>query len=324
MSMCRSFWEHKRTAFAARLFIGLIALPIAFECHGQKKPDPPAPPWKDFVKTAGHANEIPAQWIETPEGKFAHSIKLPESVPKTVPFDFSSARRKALWPSNPSVAQQYWEHLCATEAGSFILKPIDNVDGFFFMRPVGGASEQENNDRWKLEAPGLEASFGFKYDPERRAIGYVDPPWHTYEWVDFPDVDRRSVLHMSGFVSRVAPMKVERIPNSSARYSVLWRGIRRARDREHSISGAEWIALDRQTAEVLGVLRDFYRTGGVTNRREGIYWLNAARCPFVKKQFGVSGEMNVSSYWIPQVLKPAQFPRALSAIEETNERSQKK
>jgi hypothetical protein len=289
----------------------------------QRPPDPPAPPWKDFVKVDGHAHEIPAQWIATPEGKFAHSIRLPESVPKTVPFDFTAARRKALWPKNPSVARQYWEHLCATEAGSFILKPVESVDGFFFMRPVDGANEQENNDRWKLEAPGLEASFGFKYDPERRAIGFVNAPWHTYKWVDFSDVDRRNVLHMFGFVDGVAPMTVERIPESKARYAVLWRGIRSARDREHLISGAEWIAFDRQTGEVLGVLRDFYKTGQ-TNIREGIYWLTASRCPFVKKRYGSSGEINVAPYWIPEVLRPAQFPRALGAINEANERSQKK
>lgn len=289
----------------------------------QRPPDPPAPPWKDFVKVEGHANEIPAQWIATPEGKFAHSIKLPSSVPQTVPFDFKAAWWDSLKPRHHSVARQYWEHLCATEAGSFILKPVDNVDGFFFVRPVEGADSQENNDRWKLEAPGLEASFGFKYDPQREAIGFVNFPWHTYQWVDFPDVDRRTVLHMSGFVSHVAPMKVERIPDSNARYAVLWRGIRRERDREHSISGAEWIALDRHTGEVLGVLRDFYRTGGVTNRREGIYWLIAARCPFVKKRYR-SGESNVAPYWVPEVLKPKQFPKALSAIQEANQRSEKR
>ena len=288
------------------------------------KPAAPALPWKDFVKNEGHANEIPVQWVATPEGKFAHSIKLPELVPNSVPFDFRAARSKALWPGNLPVARQYWEHLCETEAGSFILAPVDKVDGFFFMRPVHGANEQENNDRWKLEAPGLEASFGFKYDPQTEAIAYVNTPWRTYEWVEFPDVDRSSVLHMSGYVSRVAPMTIDRLPEPKARYAVLWRGIRRERDREHLISGAEWIAFDRRNGEVLGVLRDFYLSGETRNVRERISWLNARRCPFVNKRYRFPGAANVSSYWIPDVLRPAQFPRVLEAIREANERSERK
>ena len=67
----------------------------------------PAPPWKEFVKTDGHANEIPVGWVATEEGKFAHSIVLPDSVPKTVPFDFTAARLRALKPGSKSVARQY-------------------------------------------------------------------------------------------------------------------------------------------------------------------------------------------------------------------------
>lgn len=156
-----------------------IALPVA--AVAQPIPvEPPAPPWKDFVKVDGHANEIPIGWLATEEGRFAHSIVLPDSVPKTVPFDFTAARLRALSPSGKSVARQYWEHLCNTEAGSFILRPVDGVDGVFFMRPVGGANEQQNNDRWKLEAPGMQASWGWKYDPVDEAQMFVDPPGHTY------------------------------------------------------------------------------------------------------------------------------------------------
>lgn len=308
----------------AAILNAALGLFLSATCLAQKPPDPPAPPWKDFVKVDGHINEIPAQWIATPEGKFAHNIKLPDTVPKTVPFDFKAAWWNSLRPRRHSVARQYWEHLCTTEAGSFILKPIDNVDGFFFMRPVHGADSQENNDRWKLEAPGLEASFGFKYDPQIEAIGYVNAPWRTYEWVDFPATDRRSVLHMSGYVSRVTPMKIEQLPASKARYAVIWRGLRREHDRKYLISGAEWIAFERETGEVLGVLRDFYLTGGVTNRPDGIYWLTSARCPFIKKRYGPSGAMNVSSFWVPEVLRPAQFPKVLDAIQEANKRSQKR
>jgi hypothetical protein len=278
--------------------------------------EPPAPPWKDFVKTEGHANEIPIGWLATEEGLFAHSIVLPDTVPKTVPFDFNAARLHSLKPGSKSVARQYWDHLCSTEAGSFILKPVDGVEGFFFMRPVGGVNEQQNSDRWRLEAPGLQASWGWKYDPEREAIAFVQPPSATFEWVDFPAVGGDGVLHMFGYESRVSPMSVVRQSASNARYGVTWRGIRRDRDREHAISGTEWIVFDRPSGEVLGVLRDFYKTGSVRNRPNGISWLNAGRCPFKRQLMGHAGERNDIAVWAPMVLRPIVYPGILKFVDE--------
>ena len=291
-----------------------LSVPLA-SVAGPAPVEPPAPPWRDFVKTAGHANEIPAGWVATEEGRFAHSIVLPEGVPKTVPFDFDAAKLRALMPGSKSVRRQYWEHLCSTEAGSFILRPVDGIDGFFFMRPVGGASEQQNNDRWKLEAPGLQASWGWQYDPRREAIAFVEPPSSTYEWVDFMNPSG-GVLHLYGYRRDVAPMQVELQPASSARYALVWRGIRREMDREHAISGAEWIVFDRGSREVLGVLRDFYVTGAVRNRPEGIYWLVAGRCPFKKQLLGRGGEMDDAGPWIPMILRPKVYPGVLKFLDE--------
>ncbi len=298
-----------------RIAFLLLVLAYVDAQSGPLPVEPPAPPWKEFVKTDGHANEIPIEWLATEAGRFAHSIRLPDSIPQTVPFDFTAARWRALKPGSKSVARQYWEHLCATEAGSFILKPVENVDGFFFMRPVGGATEQQNNDRWKLEAPGLQASWGFKYDPEREAIGFVNPPYDTYHWVDFPDPAGRGVLHMSGFVDRVSPMKVEQQAESKARYGLIWRGIRRERDRDHLISGSEWIALDRQSGEVLGVLRDFAISGMTRNQKGGIYWLIAPRCPFRKELYG-GVPLGEVERWVAMTLRPAVYPKSLKVIDE--------
>lgn len=304
-----------RARHRSLLWVCLLTGAMASNADAQQPPPPPAPPWKDFVKVEGHDIEIPSEWVATAEGKFAHGIRLPDSVPRTVPFDFRAAWWKALWPKEPPVAQQYWEHLCATEAGSFILKPVKNVDGFFFMRPVRGASEQQKNDRWRLEAPGMEGKWGFRYDPEVRAIGFVNPPWGTYQWVHFPSVDGRAVLHMFGFVDRVSPMTVETRPQSDARYGLTWRGIHRARDREHLISGLEWIVLDRQSNEVLAVFRDFYRTGGTVNQREGIYWQNAPSCPFRKQLFGRQDVLTDVQTWLPMALQPKIYPKVLELVD---------
>jgi hypothetical protein len=301
---------------AVRSIVLLFAVAVPLAAAAQPIPvEPPAPPWKDFVKTRGHANEIPAGWVATEAGRFAHDIVLPDAVPKTVPFDFTAARLRALKPGSKSVARQYWDHLCSTEAGSFILKPVDGVDGFFFMRPVGGANEQQNSDRWRLEAPGLQASWGWKYSPEREGIAFVAPPSATYQWVDFP-ASAGGVLHLFAYQSSDLSLRTQPRSNSDARFGLTWRGIHRARDRYYAISGAEWIAIDRNSGEVLGVLRDFYLTGSVRNRPAGIYWLNAGRCPFKLQLLGGGGETKDAGVWTPMVLRPTTYPGVLKFLDK--------
>jgi hypothetical protein len=111
-------------------------------------------------------------------------------------------------------------------------------------------------------------------------------------------------------------MKVDRQPQSSARYAVIWRGVHRERDRQHAISGAEWIIFDRTSNDVLAVLRDFYLTGAVRNRPQGIYWLNAAICPFKRTLLGRGGELNDAAVWVPMVLRPKVYPASLRFLEE--------
>ncbi len=297
-----------------RFACGVLLCALSTAALAQKPPDPPAPPWKDFIKTNGHDNEIPVQWVATPEGRFAHDIVLPPSIPKTVPFDFKAAKLRALKPGAKSVSKQYWEHLCNTEAGSFILKPVENVDGFFFMRAVHGANDQENNDRWKLEAPGMEASLGWKYNPEAEAISFVQPPATTYEWVDFPARDGVGVLRFHDYQPKKLRTLVDARETSDAQYGVVWRGMRRPDDRQHAIAGTEWIAIDLRDGTVLGVIRDFYRTGSVRNRPEGISWLNANRCPFKRALLGRIGEAYDLPVWAPMVLKPRTEPAILKAL----------
>jgi hypothetical protein len=302
-----------RWLFAA---VALAALPSAATAGRAEPPSPPAPPWEKFVKAEGHASEIPAQWMETPEGRFAHSIKLPDSIPKTMPFDFGGARLKSLAPGGPGVAQQYWEHLCATEAGSFILKTVNNVEGFAFLRAVGGMNEQELRDRWQKEAPSLQADAAWRYNPLNEAVGYVNPPQATYLYVEYPDPDRAGAFwKLTGHVFRKQNFAVEREPNPTSRYAVTWRGIHRPKDRAYLISGYEWIVLDRSTGDVLAVFRDFGMTGFTRNEKDGIYWLNAARCPFRKAAFGrMSG--TEAAVWIPRVLAPETYPEALRFIDK--------
>ena len=59
----------------------------------------------------------PADPSATEEGRLAHSIKIPNPVPK------DSGYKSGMTP------QEYFDHLCRTEAGEFIYKTVENVEG---------------------------------------------------------------------------------------------------------------------------------------------------------------------------------------------------
>ena len=64
----------------------------------------------------------PADPLATEEGRFARSIKIPNPVPEDSGF-------------KPSMTpEQYFDHLCKTEAGEFIYKTVENVEGLYLMR----------------------------------------------------------------------------------------------------------------------------------------------------------------------------------------------
>lgn len=84
--------------------------------------------WTRFVQVEGQSEPIPEQWLQDPEAKIAHSLKLPDSVPKPVPFDFSKAYRKSWLPGTPKQSVQYFNHLCSTEAGEWIFRKEQNVE----------------------------------------------------------------------------------------------------------------------------------------------------------------------------------------------------
>lgn len=287
------------SGFALTLLFPLIAL-------AQLPPPPKAPPWTNFVKAEGHANEIPTQWLDTPEGRFAHSIKIPNPVPADSGY------------RGPKDPKAYWEHLCATEAGSFVFKTVDNVDGLLFLRHPGHPTDQDHRDQWKLEAPGLQGS----WQVVMRGFGewarwFVNSPWATYEYVEQPRPEG-GYLRFFGYAQDKTKMQYAISEQPSSRYALTWRGLRRPHDREQGISGAEWIILDRTNGEVLAVLRDYYLTAFamLDYNPNGLQWLNAARCPFKRKMFGSYGVDSEWAVWPPHVLRPQAYPARLKFIDE--------
>ena len=254
----------------AALLFGLL---LSSACFAQaKKPYQ----WTQFVQVDGQPEPVPVEWVSTPEGKFAHSIKIPNPVPKDSGYRWTMS------------AKAYFEHLCKQEAGEFIFKTVKNVEGFYFARSPARPTDDDLKDRRKLEAPEIERTFQLRRAiPTERAKIFINPPWANFLFVEEPS----SIVGANNPYVRLLdyrqkdrpindlPMNVESVAELKSRYGMTWRGIKRVKDREHAIAGSEWIVFDLTSREVLAVFRDYALTGNTSNTPEGIWWLNAVSCP---------------------------------------------
>lgn len=233
--------------------------------------------WMRFVPVDGQPEPVPAEWVSTPEGRFAHSIKIPNPVPKDSGYK--------PWMSS----EAYFKHLCEKEAGEVIFKTVDNVEGFYFMRPPKRPTDEELMSRYALEAPDIERTFQLrKALPEERGKIFINPPWSIYRYIEEPSATnggKNLYVRVLGYRQNVSSMKVETVNELKSRYGFVWRGIRRPADRERGISGSEWIVIDLKTNEVLAVIRNYGRTGFTRNTPGGIWWLNAVSCPLFAKKY---------------------------------------
>jgi hypothetical protein len=242
----------------------------------------------------------PADPLATEEGRFAHSIKIPNPVPEDSGY-------------KPSMtSQEYFDHLCKTEAGEFIYKTVENVEGFYLMRTRQPATDYEMEHLHALEAPYLEVH-GEYYSPEEY---FVQPHMGKYRFLESPlskpqDATRyrryyrdenahpgrkyqTAINGRSEFVPYI--VAVTETGSLNSKYGVTWRGITRPRDRELGIAGSELIVLNFETKEILAVRRGYKRTGGVRNLT-GVWWLAGQTCPKLSER--------PDHWFIKDVLKPA-------------------
>ena len=110
----------------------------------------------------------PADPLATEEGRFAHSIKLPNPVPEDSGYKLGMT------------SQEYFEHLCKTEAGEFIFKTAENVEGIMQMRPRAEATDYMLQHLYALEDPygetyGEEFNMGSEARKTGIQDGYVNP-----------------------------------------------------------------------------------------------------------------------------------------------------
>ena len=277
----------------------LLAVMIAFGsfpvlCAAQAPPPPPHR-WTQFVQVEGQPERVPAEWVSTPEGKFAHSIRIPNPVPK------DSGYRKGM------TSEQYFDHLCKTEAGEFIYKTVENVEGFYFMRPPKRPRDDDLKDRYKLEAPDIERTFQLmRATAERRAAIFISPPYNNFKYVEEPNQDSSGegkYKRAFGYAGGKSPMQVERTDSLKSIFSMVWRGIKRPNDRELAIAGSEWIVFEIKTRQALGVMRNYGRTGKTSNTRDGIWWLSATSCPVFAQRYKFATSERISDF-AQKVMRP--------------------
>jgi hypothetical protein len=180
-------------------------------------------------------------------------------------------------------SEQYFEHLCKIEAGEFIYKTVENVEGFYFMRPPNRPRDDDLQERYRLEAPEIERTFQLRRQvPEERGQIFINPPWALFRYVEEPDPHARkatSYIRVHGYRQGDAGMEIENVGTLKSGHGLVWRGLRRPSDRELGLAGSEWIVVDLKSNEVLAVQRDYGLTGRTRNAPQGIWWLNAGNCP---------------------------------------------
>ncbi len=287
--------------------------------------------WTRFVQVEGQSEPIPEQWLQDPEAKIAHSLKLPDSVPKPVPFDFSKAYRKSWLPGTPKQSVQYFNHLCSTEAGEWIFRKVQNVEGFYFARPQGEPTTDTMTDPYGPEMPWIQRFFLLRgdYEPLDQARWLIQPPLYNYRFVEQP---RRNTKWQAGiqepyvrlfgytrgyFVkpgqvvadwNEKTPMQVIGIPALTARYGYTWRGLRRERDREFGIAGGELLIYDLQTKEVLAVRRQFLIASHNPRGEGKAMWEVAGSCP-QRPSDGLSTDFNKFAFDVLETIEPSTTGR---------------
>jgi hypothetical protein len=237
----------------------------------------------------------PADPLATEEGRFAHSIRIPNPVPA------DSGYKPGMTP------QDYFDHLCKTEAGEFIYKTVANVEGLFLMRPRERVFDDHMQHLYAMEDP-----YGYTdWEAREPQTVFVDPPSRVYSYLETPlppsvasKIPGARYRRYFGYVRGKSRMVEEYTSDIMSRYGYTWRGISRPYDRAFGIAGGELIILDLQTNEVVGVRRGYVRSGNVKNSPTGVWWLTGEVCPKfeVRKNWPKDGDF---SYWfISKVLKP--------------------
>jgi hypothetical protein len=217
---------------------------------------------------------------------------------------------------------QYFEALCEKEAGEFIYRVVEGVEGLYQVRPRKRAWDYALEDRYVIEDPygytreeAVEPWFVFagkgKYSfHELPAIAATTPDTEPRHWDPtlFSSPQQTSVVarHLGYDGRDLKSMKRHYDSELRARYGFTWRGISRHRDRELGIAGGELAVVDLRSGEILGLRRGFLLSGNARRSRSGINWDFAPACPSNAAGPGLNRGPGFAFAFISKVLRPAR------------------
>jgi len=177
------------------------------------------------------------------------------------------------------IGRIYFDHLCQTQAGEFIYKSVDNVEGLYQMRP---RDPKDYFDRMR-EGDVPEDPFGHTNEEAQRPhYLFVGPPAKLYRFFenDLPVQSGQqapSGYTVPGIVEPSAkfrryhgneyregrPMIEDHVASLRSRYGFTWRGVSHKYDELFGIYGGETLVVDLQTNEVLARRRGYiFRNSG--------------------------------------------------------------
>ncbi|MDR2689825.1 MAG: hypothetical protein LBB76_08735 [Azoarcus sp.] len=283
-------------------------------------------------KWLGLTNGTPKEWAQQRDWdkptdpreleayNFAHSLELPlgRGLPDPERFRFKDYRQMP----HRVTAAAYFYQLCAREAGEYIFRTVDKVEGIYQMRAMPKRTEEILRDRYGFEDPadwshweenGSPNTFlggpgkGFRYFESQRRPEDIASPLTVESWRITPWTGSGNAPYWRyhNFDYTKPDGEVIPIEQLESRYAYTWRGIRRERDREFGIAGGELIVLDRITGEILGVRRSFVAAHQYPDHLD---WEFANVCPSTLRSDGKVRLRNTKvSYpftFVFQVLKP--------------------
>ncbi len=218
-------------------------------------------------------------------------------------------------------SKQYFDALCRAEAGEFIFKSVENVEGIYQIRPRAHADDYTLRDRFVMEDP-----YGYSESEARRPFARfvgakqyrffespvsaaprfpVDKNSHDDSFFQAPPPDARVARYTyieenkSGRLWGHTRRDFDKAVRS--RYGYTWREIRRPKDRDLGVVVGELVVVDLLTNEVLGIRRGFAYSGYVRNTRSGFQWEIAHVCP--SKPNWTGGDL--APPFVLKVLRPA-------------------
>jgi hypothetical protein len=224
--------------------------------------------------------------------------------------------------------QEYFQALCEKEAGWFIYRPVENVDGIYEVRPRFREESGPLQDPYAIEDPwGVTLNGWVSSHMQVKMIqpyigqyalfesrryygrGWAEPLYLSerllpsersksgyFQYFRDENLKPRDIYPSPGDGKRQATgvpyiVNLRPISQPTARYGYTWRGITRPHALDQYIQGGELIILDLKTNEILGVRRAFMSAVG-----ERFSWLNSYACPNMRDK--------MDAKFIQAVLKP--------------------